>query len=150
MHNENHSTGSEKWIQRLHEKKPLSEVKNAEKEENDDFQNIVWWEVLFFCFGWLFCFIFFFLITRFVNDFAQRKQSFPITWRGYITEGRIITHSRMRKREHRKKSKICHWSGAHGQEASQKEVNTGFVMLEQYMLLCHKTWDLSHLKADLN
>lgn len=148
MHNENHSTGSEKWIQRLHEKKPLSEVKNAEKEENDDFQNIVWWEVLFFCFGWLFCF--FFLITRFVNDFAQRKQSFPITWRGYITEGRIITHSRMRKREHRKKSKICHWSGAHGQEASQKEVNTGFVMLEQYMLLCHKTWDLSHLKADLN
>lgn len=43
-----------------------------------------------------------------------------------------------------------HQSGAHGQEASQKGVNTNLAMLERHMLLCHKTWDLSHLKADLN
>lgn len=125
-------------------------LKMQRKKKMMTFKTLFDGRFFFFVLGGFFPFFFFFLITRFVNDVAQRKQSFPITWRGYITEGRIITHSRMRKREHRKKSKICHWSGAHGQEASQKEVNTDFVMLEQYMLLCHKTWDLSHLKADLN
>lgn len=33
-------------------KKSLSEVKNAEKEENDEFQNIIWSKVIRF--AWLF------------------------------------------------------------------------------------------------
>lgn len=49
-------------------KKSLSEVKNAEKKENYEFQNIIWSKVIRFAQLFLFYFIFF---TRFVFIFAQ-------------------------------------------------------------------------------
>ena len=143
MHNVNHSTMSEKWTQRLQGKKSLSEVKNAGKEENDDFQNIVWKEVLVLCFGWLFGFFFFFIYHQVCEAFCSVKAKFPYNleelyhWRKHYT---TQLDEKMRPQE-KQQDLPSHWSGAHGQEASQKWINTGFTMLQQHMLLCHITWD---------
>lgn len=56
--------------------------------------------------------------------------------RDYTTEGRIIPHSWINRPQEIEQGLSSLWSGAQGQEASQRGVNTDFAMLEGHTLLC--------------
>lgn len=90
------------------------------------------------------------VVTIFVNYFGQLKQKFPTTWRGYISQRRIILHSWIKNEQEKEQDQFSRLSGPHSQEASQKGINIGFAMLEKNMLFVTK-WGISLIvKADQN